>query len=121
MDPKPLYPNMFHPFSPNMNRALTKKAKHYTRSERPVKYYFIDFGISGKYPSRDGVSEPIHIGGDRTVPEFQGSNETHDPFPTDVYYVGNLFREEFLQVRASCSQAVARLSSSMIYFRNINA
>ncbi|KAF7797599.1 hypothetical protein EIP86_008799 [Pleurotus ostreatoroseus] len=97
MDPGPLYPEMFHPISPDMNRTLTGKAKHFTRSERPVKYYFIDFGISGRYSSREGISVPIHIGGDRTVPEFQGSNETHNPFPTDVYYVGNLFREELLQ------------------------
>lgn len=100
MDPRPLYPDMFHPIRPDMNRTLTGKAKHFTRTENPVKYYFIDFGISGRYPPGEGTpSAPVHVGGDRTVPEFLTSNNTHNPFPTDVYYVGNLVREEFLQVK----------------------
>ncbi|KAJ3556602.1 hypothetical protein NM688_g1935 [Phlebia brevispora] len=98
MDPKPLYPNMFHPFSPRMNLNLTAKAKHFTRTQRPVKYYFIDFGISDRYSTRDNtVAAPVHVGGDRTVPEFQTDSPTHNPFATDVYYIGNLFREELLQ------------------------
>ena len=38
-------------------------------------------------------------GGDRSVPEFQGNEGPHDPFPTDVYYVGNLFKTEFVDIR----------------------
>ncbi|KAJ3556605.1 hypothetical protein NM688_g1939 [Phlebia brevispora] len=93
----------FHPASPDKDAALKKKAKHYTRTQRPVKYYFIDFGISEQYllaPEKNGVPSalaPVHVGGDRTVPEFQGSATTHDPFPADVYYVGNLLREYILE------------------------
>lgn len=105
MDPRPMYPDMFHPLSPDMDVALRKKAKHFTRTERPVKYYFIDFGISGCYPSNEATPSamvPVHVGGDRTVPEFQRLAEMHDPFPTDIYYVGNLVRETFLQVCFVC-------------------
>lgn len=105
MDPRPMYPDMFHPLSPDMDVALRKKAKHFTRTERPVKYYFIDFGISGCYPSNEATPSamvPVHVGGDRTVPEFQRLAEMHDPFPTDIYYVGNLVRETFLQVCLVC-------------------
>ncbi|KAJ3556604.1 hypothetical protein NM688_g1936 [Phlebia brevispora] len=100
MDPSHMYPQMFHPLNPDMDRTLTKKARHFSRTDRPVKYYFIDFGISEQYPSHDGAptaSAPVHVGGDRTVPEFQTSAATHDPFPTDVYYIGNLVREYILQ------------------------
>ncbi|TFY58213.1 hypothetical protein EVJ58_g6553 [Rhodofomes roseus] len=39
------------------------------------------------------------MGGDKTVPEFQGDgyDKASDPFATDVYYLGNRFREEFLK------------------------
>lgn len=42
------------------------------------------------------------MSGDRTAPELQGEgvHEVQNPFPTDVYYVGNLLRIQFLYVRA---------------------
>ncbi|KIK71956.1 hypothetical protein PAXRUDRAFT_181560, partial [Paxillus rubicundulus Ve08.2h10] len=32
----------------------------------------------------------------QTVPEFQHSDEPRNPFPTDVYYLGNMIREDFM-------------------------
>ena len=78
------------------------KSEIYTRTQRPPKYYFIDFGISRRYDPADGppLEDPIN-GGDKSVPEFQGKGAVTpcNPFPTDVYYVGNLVRTRFLQVR----------------------
>jgi len=38
------------------------------------------------------------MGGDKSVPEFRtGGGEACNPFPTDVYYLGNMIREHFLQ------------------------
>ncbi|KAF9814675.1 hypothetical protein IEO21_04970 [Rhodonia placenta] len=75
-------------------------AKFYSRTERPTKYYYVDFGLSRKYDPADGppLELPI-LGGDKTVPEFQGEgyNIAVDPFPTDIYYLGNLIRMAFLQ------------------------
>jgi len=34
----------------------------------------------------------------KSVPEFQTSTEPRDPFPTDIYYAGNMIREHFLDV-----------------------
>ncbi|CCM03897.1 uncharacterized protein FIBRA_06048 [Fibroporia radiculosa] len=98
MDPRPLFPEMYHPRLIDWSRDLTHPAKHHTRTARPTKYYFIDFGLSRRYDPASGPPRevPIH-GGDRSVPEFRNSNEPVDPFPTDVYYVGNLIREDFLQ------------------------
>ncbi|CAL1706317.1 unnamed protein product [Somion occarium] len=98
MDPKPLFPDMYHPISVRMKKDLSGVAKHYTRTARPVKYYFIDFGISRKYsPVNPHPLEPPIRGGDKTVPEFQRSHQPRDPFPTDIYYLGNLIREDFLE------------------------
>ncbi|KAI0952734.1 hypothetical protein AcW1_007137 [Taiwanofungus camphoratus] len=100
MDPAPMYPEMYHPCADTRKRDFTGVAKHYTRTERPTKYYFVDFGLSRKYNLEDGPPRELPImGGDKTVPEFQqeGYNEPSDPFATDIYYLGNLIREDFLQ------------------------
>ncbi len=104
-DPKPTFPNMFHPMSPHATRDSKGFAKHYTRTARPTKYYLIDFGLSRKYNSKDGpIREEVILGGDTTVPEFQNHHyEPQDPFPTDIYYIGNMIREDFLPV---CSFAL---------------
>ncbi|KAI0930004.1 hypothetical protein AcW1_008785 [Taiwanofungus camphoratus] len=98
MDPRPLYPDMYHPRLVLRTRDIKWRAKHYTRTVRPTKYYLIDFGLSRKYNLDNGPprEDPIW-GGDRTVPEFQQSHVPCDPFPTDVYYLGNMIREDFLQ------------------------
>ena len=72
---------------------------NYARTSRPTKYYIIDFGLSRRYDaSITSPREPPIMGGDRTVPEFEKSHDPCDPFPTDIYYVGSLMREIFLDV-----------------------
>ena len=98
MDATQLYPIPYHPCAGYMRRDFKGPAKHKTRTQRPVKYYLIDFGISRRYePDVVPLEDPIW-GGDKTVPEFQNSDEPCNPFPTDVYYLGNLIREDFIKV-----------------------
>lgn len=101
LDPKAMYPDMYHPRHRTERRDYKGTAKFYSRTERPTKYYYVDFGLSRKYDPADGppLELPI-LGGDKTVPEFQGEgyNIAVDPFPTDIYYLGNLIRMAFLQV-----------------------
>lgn len=101
MDPKPTFPNGFHPVLHRRNRNFMGPAKHFTRTARPSKYYIIDFGLSIKYPHDTPNPRAIPIfGGDKSVPEFQRDPcGIYNPFPTDVYYLGNLIRKEFIQVR----------------------
>ena len=90
---------MYHPIDPDRSRDWNGFAKTYTRTKRPVKYYLIDFGISRKYDAN--VTAPLEeqiMGGDRTVPEFRNFDGPCDPFPTDIYYIGNVVRQEFLHV-----------------------
>ncbi|KAH7920626.1 hypothetical protein BV22DRAFT_1020849 [Leucogyrophana mollusca] len=100
MDAKDLYIDSFHPCQPRMRRDFKGEARHYTRTQRPPRYFFIDFGISRRYDASD--TNPLEYpiwGGDKTVPEFQKSNAPCNPFPTDVYYLGNFIREDFLQAK----------------------
>ena len=101
MDAAPLFPDQFPPQDTFRTLDLQKIAQaKYTRMERPVKYYLIDFGLSGIYDPYKGrtIDLPV-LSGDQTVPEFQNNmDRPHEVYPTDVYYIGNLVREEFLQV-----------------------
>jgi len=98
MDALPMYLEPYHPCSPWTRRDFRGRARHLTRTQRPVKYYFIDFGISRRYSADDtNPLEPPIRGGDKSVPEFQQRNQLCNPFPTDVYYLGNMIREFFIQ------------------------
>jgi hypothetical protein len=112
MDANPLYPIPYHPCETDMRRDFKGEAKHKTRTQRPVKYYLTDFGISRRYePDTIPLEDPIW-GGDKTVPEFQTSDEPRNPFPTDIYYLGNLIREDFLKVSQSDLLVVHSSSAS---------
>ncbi|KAJ3481139.1 hypothetical protein NLI96_g7865 [Meripilus lineatus] len=96
MDPRPTFPEMFHPGVISLSRDFKSYAKFHTRTSRPTKYLFIDFGNSERFePGQERKVTPL-CGGDKTVPEFR-KNEKIDPFPVDVYCIGNLIRRKFLQ------------------------
>ncbi|KAI0358593.1 hypothetical protein OH77DRAFT_1449137 [Trametes cingulata] len=102
MDPTGLVSEPYHPLLPHLSYDGRRKVSTSTRTRHPVKYYLIDFGISRRYPA-DCASprEPPIWGGVKTVPEFQHSNEPRDPFPTDIYYLGNLVRQNFVEKSAA--------------------
>nr|GAT59158.1 predicted protein [Mycena chlorophos] len=108
MDATPMYPHGFHPDMLHQYRKRDVRygdyshAKHYTRTQRPVKYYFIDFGLSRRYTSEQIAAGPlwedIILGGDKSPPEHQDERQIQaDPFATDIYYLGNLIRWEFIE------------------------
>ena len=105
-------PSHFTSSPPIWAKTVPVKAKHFTRTQRPPKYYFIDFGISRRYHPSDANPREIPIwGGDKLVPEFQNSNEPRDPFPTDVFYIGNTIRMGFLLVGISLCHLSSRFCS----------
>jgi len=94
-----LCPNGYHPCKDMRNRDLTGPAKFYTRTQRPTKYFIIDFGLSRRYDADNAAPlEDIILGGDKTVPEFQDTSEPQNPFQTDIYYVGSLIRRDLFGV-----------------------
>lgn len=63
------------------------------RAVAPVKYYFIDVGISRFFmPHCEDRSFYGSWGQDRTVPEFENEDKPHDPFKVDVYQLGSVFK-----------------------------
>jgi serine/threonine protein kinase len=99
LDPSNMYPESFHPVVTDRSKDFRRKAKAYSRTWRPTRYLLIDFGHSRLYDSSKGppLDEPLR-GGDKSAPEHQNGTLC-DPFPTDVYYIGNLVRENYLQVQ----------------------
>ncbi|TRM61240.1 kinase-like domain-containing protein [Schizophyllum amplum] len=107
MDASPLYHIPFHPLEQGMRRDFKgDSSPAHTRSEKPVKYYIIDFGLSIRYDTVDPppMEYPV-LGGDKLVPEFVGDDPSerysglsklYDPFPTDVYCLGSWIRQDFL-------------------------
>lgn len=107
MDGSPLHTIPFHPADHDFRLDFQGRWRAlYTRTERPVTYHIIDFGLSTQYDTVDPppLDLPI-LPGDKTVPEFVGDDpanpfsgllKLHNPFPTDVYCLGNWIREDFL-------------------------
>ena len=101
LDPSNMYPRSFHPVEIGLSTDFRRKAKRYSRTRRPTKYLLIDFGLSRRYDSANGPPLDIpYRGGDKSAPEHQDMTRPCNPYPTDVYYLGNLVREDFMQVQA---------------------
>ena len=85
-----------------MNRSkdfLAKGQVVFTNASTDKILLLIDFGLSRRYdPANGSPLDKPYQGGDKSVPEHQDTERFCNPFPTDVYYVGNLVREEFIQV-----------------------
>lgn len=99
MDGEPLYRKGFHPSMPTLDARGKWANPRRRRDVGSVTYYFTDFGISTRF---DG-SEPTQLvtgkdGQDQDVPELH-CPEPYNPFPVDVFILGNLFRTEFTTVR----------------------
>jgi serine/threonine protein kinase len=98
LDPSEMYPQGFHPVQIDRSRDFKGKSQAYDRTQRPPRYYLIDFGLSRQYNSRNALDNPIR-GGDKSAPEHQHGRRSN-PFHTDIYHFGNLVRLCFIQVNA---------------------
>ncbi|KAG6886899.1 hypothetical protein C0995_003506 [Termitomyces sp. Mi166 len=88
-----------HPADRSMKRDYSGRVSIlFSRTLKPVKYYFIDFGLSKVYRPEDApFLEQPPWGGDKTVPEHLIPDPPPcDPFAVDVYCLGNFLRQYFL-------------------------
>ncbi|KAH9834123.1 kinase-like domain-containing protein [Rhodofomes roseus] len=95
MDATPLFPDGFHPLRNTLKPDGKTAAWPNSRSHFPVKYYFIDFGISVQIPP--DVQPKLAVGGDgrdQAPPELS-DDVPYDPFKLDVFILGNVFRKNF--------------------------
>jgi len=122
-DPNLCYPEGFHPIMTKVNRCFTSEAFRYSRTEKPVTYYFIDFRTAKHYHThptpptahhrtqqgtrtkrvREFVGEskvrdyPL-LWGNNFAPEFRRPEKKCNPFKVDVYLLGVEISRRFLEV-----------------------
>lgn len=99
MDGSSIFPSGFHPSSQNSLPDLRGDAIPIRRSDaKNIKYFFIDFSLASF--SEDG-KEPRRVvgrvGEDTLAPELS-DDVPYDPFPVDVYILGDVIRKTFLEV-----------------------
>jgi hypothetical protein len=97
-----------------MNRCLTGEASNYSRTERPVKYYFTDFRTAKRYctgPTSCTRPKGRLRWADEVVmdyplrwknnfaPEFTMPEKKCDPFKVDVFLLGAEISRRFMEVR----------------------
>ena len=101
MNADAMYPGGFHPVAQNKAPNWKGRAKHFSRTERPPRYYIIDFGISIRFPLDDSSPRARAVwGGDGDrPPEIQRQGAEYDPFPADVFYLGNIIKHHFTEVQ----------------------
>ncbi|EIW87431.1 hypothetical protein CONPUDRAFT_134578 [Coniophora puteana RWD-64-598 SS2] len=101
MDAESMFIGGWHPVEHVKKRDFSGEVSYYTRTKRPPKYYFIDFGLSRRYDPSTPLSEPVEPvirGGDKTVPEHQDRKcPPQNPFRADIYCVGNVIKQAILQ------------------------
>jgi len=92
-----MYPDGWHPSARSWDRQGQNRAKFSPRHKSGgVVYYFVDFGISRVYRANHEKVVDDCNGSDREVPEFE-TKAPYDPFPADVFILGNLYRKTFTQ------------------------
>ncbi|RXW11613.1 hypothetical protein EST38_g14242 [Candolleomyces aberdarensis] len=97
MDASGLYPTGFHPTRPDKKTDYSGySSPKYSRTEKPPKYYMIDFGLAKKFNEGDPILPTARPGTDRSVPEYYDKTKPINPFFVDVYCVGNMIKTEFL-------------------------
>ncbi|KAL7277640.1 hypothetical protein ACG7TL_008567 [Trametes sanguinea] len=96
MDGSSLFPNGHHPVYRTCSLDLIEDLTPLLRIDHPVKYFYVDFGLSVRF--KPGASSLVvgDVGRDEEVPELS-STVPYDAFKADIYALGNLFDKEFLQ------------------------
>ena len=107
MDGQPLYPHGHHPERLNYSVDALYEVAPLSRTEHPVRYYYIDFGISVHIPHGEPRLVLGTAGLDQEVPELSDS-VPYDPFKVDIYILGHVFEQRLLMVsvRHRCSAII---------------
>jgi len=102
-----MYPNGSRPTQIKRNNGCLNDT---TNLKRPPFYHFVGFALSRHYTSRDVIDEPLS-GGYKSAPEHRSRSQCN-PFSADIYDIGNLVRQEFMEVCPVSEYTFTRLVSS---------
>lgn len=119
MDADAIFPKGFHPRRRAMDSTGAKLAHPRRRRDTlpRVRYYYIDFGISSMFGPEDKDRCVIGLEGqDRTVPELS-LLEPYNPFLVDVYILGNLFKNAFLDVSSIRHFPLSRFLMDFFHYK----
>ncbi|KAF8601643.1 hypothetical protein BDV93DRAFT_524593 [Ceratobasidium sp. AG-I] len=97
MDWQNLIDEPFHPIRNECSLDGEYYLKIRDRSQAPVKYYFIDFGLSTWFED-DAAPRLVtgKYGREQEVPELHESNP-YDPFQVDIFIVGAFLQRELMR------------------------
>jgi hypothetical protein len=98
MDGRPLFPKGWHPVYDHYSCDGLNELTPLTRIDHPVRYYFIDFGLSSRFLPGEAHLVVGLKGRDHDVPELSNTHP-YDPFKVDIFIIGNLLLKDFHQVR----------------------
>lgn len=97
-DAEKLYPFGYHPALSDYTEDVERRAPFISRTAAGgVKYYITDFGISSHFESGEDRLVTGSRCQDKTVPELSNV-EPYDPFAVDIYTLGNIYKEDLLDV-----------------------
>ena len=105
-----LYPKGFHPMGVNLD-TNGKRAYPLHRGDVPlVRYYFTDFGISTRFEDDEPRKVLGTDGLDQDAPELSEAR-LYDPFPLDIFILGNVFKNYFTKV---CKETCRKRRYSLV-------
>jgi hypothetical protein len=97
MDGRPIIPHGWHFVRDTYSRDGLYEITPLARIDHPVRYFFVDYGLSVR----------LHPGQPRVIRDFGGRDQEvpelsipcpYDPFKADVFTVGNVLFKDFYQV-----------------------
>ncbi|KAI0077838.1 hypothetical protein K474DRAFT_1707019 [Panus rudis PR-1116 ss-1] len=96
MDGRPLFPQGHHPVRMDYTEDALWDAPSLSRIDHPVKYYFVDFGISSRFRPGENPLVVGEVGRDKEPPELS-KEIPYNPFMLDIYILGNVYQKEFVE------------------------
>ncbi|KAI0330382.1 hypothetical protein GY45DRAFT_1250942 [Cubamyces sp. BRFM 1775] len=96
MDGRSLYPQGHHPIWRDRSLDAIEELIPLHRMDHPVKYFYVDFGLSVRFAPDSPTLVVGDVGRDAEVPELS-STVPYDGYKADIYALGNLFDKELAQ------------------------
>ncbi|KAI9069041.1 kinase-like protein [Trametes sanguinea] len=96
MDAKTLYPTGHHPIRLGYTPDTLYPVTALPRAGRKVRYLFIDFGLSARFPEGASTYVVGDVGRDADVPELS-DHVPYDAFKVDIFSLGNVYFTLFFQ------------------------
>lgn len=101
MDARPLYPTGHHPVQLNYSLDLLSPVSPLPRAGRNIRYFYIDFGLSARFPEGSPSLVIGDVGRNADVPELSDT-VPYDAFKVDIFSLGHLYSKLFEQVNRFC-------------------